>query len=510
MYKLLVVDDEYQTRKGLCELFDWESMNIRVVGDASDGDEAILLLEELRPDILLTDVRMHRMDGLELARRARELQPGIGIVFISGYSDADFLRDALHVGASDYIYKPIRLDELENTMKKLVDKLRQQEETRILLEKSKPMLAERFLRSWFHGLLDDKQAIRSKLNLLGLHFPETGGLYAAAFQPQWDSFPDTGEAENCQIILEKIIRVNLDNVLTCAQGTGVIALISANINETGATLKNVRNKAQEALHTPVAVVVSREYSDWLEAPIAVQEATKILASQVLAEEQDILYYAEEYDNPPTNVTLPDSELLERYVLSGNIDMLTQTVEKMVEDAGKNTQILRKVLMSVMLRVDLVLQRQGMNELDSLDFCRKIMSCQSISAMKKLVVVSLQQACNAVETRREQAYSPVIERVMEIIRAHYDEHLSVNMLAEQVHYSPAHLSTLFKKETGVTLSEVILRTRLKEAMDLLRTTLEPVSVIAGKTGYADVQYFSRVFKQFTGLTPLEYRRKALVC
>lgn len=510
MYKLLVVDDGYQTRKGLCELFDWESLDIQVAGDVADGDEALLMIEELHPDILLTDVRMHRMDGLELARRARELQPGIGIVFISGYSDADFLRDALHVGASDYIYKPIRLDELENTMKKLVDRLRQQEETRILLEKSKPMLAERFLRSWFHGLLDDKQAIRSKLSLLGLHFPETGGLYAAAFQPQWDSFPDNGEAENCQIVLEKIIRVNLDSVLTCAEDTGVIALISANINEMEAALKNVRIKAQEALNTPVAIAVSREYSDWLEAPIAVEEATQVLASQVLAEEQDILYYAEEYKNLPTNVTLPDGDLLERYVLSGNIGMLTQTVEKIVEDAGKNTQILRKVLMSAMLRMDLVLQRQGMNELDSLDFCRKAMSCQSISAMKKLVLASLQQACSAVETRREKAYSPVVERVMEIIHAHYGEHLSVNMLAEQVHYSPAHLSTLFKKETGLTLSEAILRTRLKEAMDLLRTTLDPVSVIAGQTGYADVQYFSRVFKQFTGLTPLEYRRKALVC
>ena len=99
--------------------------------------------------------------------------------------------------------------------------------------------------------------------------------------------------------------------------------------------------------------------------------------------------------------------------------------------------------------------------------------------------------------------------MEVIRTNYRQRLSVNAIAEQVHYSPAHLSTLFRKETGITLNEAILRTRLKAAMDLLRTTLEPVSAIANRTGYADVQYFSRVFKQVTGLTPLEYRRKVLI-
>ena len=172
MYKLLIVDDEYQSRRGLRDLFDWESMGVTVVADASDGDEALPLLTELRPDILLTDVRMHRMDGLELAREARKLLPGIGIVFISGYSDADYLRDALQVEAMDYIYKPIRLTELQKAMQRVIARLDQQNETQMLLEKSKPLLAERFLRSWFHGRLDDEQAIRDKLHLLRMSFPE--------------------------------------------------------------------------------------------------------------------------------------------------------------------------------------------------------------------------------------------------------------------------------------------------------------------------------------------------
>lgn len=514
MYRLLIVDDEFQTRRGLCELFDWEAMNITVAADASDGDEALLLVEELKPDILLTDVRMHRMDGLELARKARELLPAIGIIFISGYSDAEYLHDALQVGASDYVYKPIRLDELENAMRRLVAKLDQQTETKLLLEKSKPLLAERFLRSWFHGLLDDKQAIRAKLDLLGLHFPEEGEIIGLAFAPEWDTFPENGVAENCQILLEKLIRSSISPVLTCAEDTGVLAIVSANAVEASGSLEDrlmqIAREAEETIHVPVIIGVSRKYSDWLDVPVVIQEAMQTVNRQAIPSDSCIFCFDEEPAALQSSLSPMDNDFLERYALSGNTEMLLQMVDDMLKDSAPNAQFSRKLMMSLMLRIDLALQQQGVDALDSLAFCRQAMSYQSVSAMKNALISMLKQACNAVEERREQTYSPAVERVLELIRTQYADHLSVNSIAEQVHYSPAHLSMLFKKETGLTLSEAILRTRLKVAMDLLRTTLEPVSLIASKAGYADVQYFSRAFKQFTGLTPLEYRRKALVC
>ena len=456
MYSLLIVDDEYQTRRGLCELFDWEAMNITVAADASDGDEALELVEKLKPDILLTDVRMHHMDGLELARRARELLPGIGIVFISGYSDAEYLRDALHVGASDYIYKPIRLDELENTMKRLVARLDQQAETKLLLEKSKPLLAERFLRSWFHGLLDDKHAIRSKLDLLGMHFPEEGELFGLAFAPEWETFPENGEAENCQILLEKIIRSGISPILTCAEGTGMLAIVSASAFESDASLEDsltqIIRQAEETIHVPVMTGISRKYADWLDVPMAIQEALQTITRQVLPTESSVFHFEEEPVILQSTLAPLDNDLLERYALSGNTEMLLQMVDAMLKDASQNAQLSRKLMMSIMLRIDLVLQQQGVNALDSLAFCRQAMSYQSVSAMKNALVAMLQQACAAVEERGEQTYSPAVERVLELIRTQYAEHLSVNSIAEQVHYSPAHLSTLFKKETGLTPSE----------------------------------------------------------
>ncbi len=508
MYKLLIVDDEYQTRRGLCELIDWQSMHISLVGDASDGDNALQMVETHHPDILLTDVRMHRMDGLELARRSRELLPNLGIVFISGYSDADYLRNALYVGASDYIYKPIRTEELQSTMIRLVDKLNKQAEVLQLLENSKPILKERFLHSWFHGLLDDKQAIRSKLSLLGLSFPDNGDLLAIAFQPQWASLPENGQAENCQIVLEQLIHTNLNHVLTCAEDSGVITLLAVEDQHLDDALHRISHQAEVALHTPVNIAVSLKHEDWLDAHIAVEEAIQTIAGQTLETENRILFYEEETGSKQFTVNLMDNELLEGYLLSGNADMLIHFVESTLQESKHNAQLVRKLLMSAMLQMDLTLQRKGISVLDSAAFCRQAVSYQSITIIKNSFVSMIQEACKVIESRLEKSYSPAVDRAVQIIQTQYMDHLSVNMIAEQVHYSPAHLSTVFKRETGMTLSDSILQIRLKSAMNLLRTTLDSVSSIARQSGYADVQYFSRVFKQFTGLTPLEYRRKTL--
>lgn len=519
MYSLLIVDDEYQVRSGLRDLFDWQGLGIQVAADACDGVEALPLLERLKPDILLTDVRMNRMDGIELARRARRLLPGIAIVFISGYSDADYLKNALHVEAADYIYKPVRMAELRRTLERLVKRLderrrqqTQQERYRELLEKSKPLLVERFLRSWFHGLMEDEQSIRGKMELMGLHFPEGSGVAAAVFQPLWTSLPDDGQAESGQMLLESAIRQSLRNVLTCAEDTGVVALLS--VGEEGQmaqacqALEAIGRASREALGTSLLIGTSAWHASWLDAPAAVREARQTVAHQVFPTDETVLRYApEELAERPAYDAL-EGDLLERLLLSGREEALLDYLEDALRQQKGSPNATRKMLMCMALRADLALEKQGMAGLDSLAFCRHAMGYMPVTAVKSSLISRLKRACAAAEKQREQGYSPVVAHVMEIIHTRYGERLSVGGIAEEVHYSAAHLSTLFRRETGITLSDALLHTRLRAAMDLLRTTWEPVSAIAGKAGYADVQYFSRVFKQFTGCTPLEWRRKAL--
>ena len=520
MYTLLIVDDECQTRKGLRELVDWQELDIKVVGDAGDGQEALRLLEILKPDILITDVRMPHMDGLELARQARVLLPQLAIVFISVYSDAEYLRNALRLEAVDYLYKPIHMEELNKTMRRLVEQLNlaaqdraQQEQVRRLLETSRPLLIERFLRSWFSGILDDEQAIHAKLELLELQFP-AGGIVGVAFQPLFSSLPDDGTVESCQILLEDALLRELNNALICAEDTGAVGIMAAASPQVLEHIEQELTKAagiiRSELHMELVIGISSWYTGWLDAQQAVREARRVVGMQALAPERSVIRY--EFDALQEEAALHflDSELLEQILLTGNADAVIARIEDVLASQSGNIQVLRRLLMDIALRADLVLQKHGVDTLDSLYFCRHAAGYMPIWAVQHTLKTRLKEALTQLGNRKKNIFSPVTECVITIINTRYCEPLSVGEIAEKVHYSPAHLGTLFKKETGQTMSSYLLHTRLDAAMTLLRTTLEPVSSIARQVGYPDTQYFSRVFKQFAGCTPLEYRRKAKTC
>ena len=312
--------------------------------------------------------------------------------------------------------------------------------------------------------------------------------------------------------MERVIRQRLPGVLTCAEDTGVAALLpvaeEGRMAQACQALEAIGAGAREALGAPLLIGVSAWHASYLDAPDAMRQARQTVAHQAFPTEQTVLRYEPDaVEERPGSAAL-EGDLMERLLLSGQEEPLLDYLDDALRPQRHSPTATRKMLMCMALRADLALEKQGVEEVDALAFCRHAMGYMPLAAVRGSLVSRLKKACAAVERRREQGYSPVVARVMEIIRTRYGERLSVGGIAEEVHYSAAHLSTLFHRETGRTLSDALLHTRLEAAMDLLRTTLEPVSAIAGKAGYADVQYFSRVFKQFTGCTPLEYRRKAL--
>ncbi len=518
MYNVLIVDDEYQARCGLRDLFPWEETGMRVCADAEDGEDALPLLSSLKPDILLTDVRMNRMDGIALAHAARELLPDITIVFISGYSDVEYLRDALHVEALDYLYKPIRLGQLRELMERIRKRLDErgqvqyeQEQAQRLLEKSKPLLVERFLRSWFDGMLDDEQTIRSRLALLSLDFPVGQPYCALSFQLEWDAFPDNAGAVACQLTLERMISQRIMPVLICAEDSGLTALAGEE-----ACSETVLLSIAEDIHTMTGVQltigISAPHEALTDVPTAVRQAQEAIARQTYPSHHRLLTYQGGAEDIGSTFSVSlDTDLLSRHLLSGNHEAIQQMVEgtlKFLPQTVSGARQAKKVLILFALQIDLILEQRGLEKKELFSFCQRAMGHMSVPAVRSALLNLLAEICRQISDQKSQAYSSAVQQALHIINERYADRLYVEQIAEAVHYSPAHLSVLFRQETGMTLGDALLRTRLRNAMDLLRATSLPVSAIAQQTGYPDVQYFSRTFKQHTGLTPLEYRRKAL--
>lgn len=527
MYKLLIVDDEYQVRTGLRDLIDWNTLGITVAADADDGDTALPLLHAIRPDILLTDVRMNRMEGLQLAREARRLLPDIAIVFISGYSDAQYLRDALRVKAVDYLYKPVRIATLQALMREVVAKLdaraqeiQRREQARRLLEKSRPLLIERFVRDWLSGVLEDEQVIRERLAQLDLPFAASSGIGVAVFQPEWDVFPDGSQAQTCQILLERSVRRLLPGALTCAEGTGVIALFPACDPDALYALEGplgaLSAEAREQLLGARLPIGVSAWHGWSDAPSALEEARQVVERRIDALEGVSLFSPQDTLNISETspaVAMPDLDFLSRTLLIGDFEALWNGLQSRIGEllcGDHGTERAREMLMLCALHADLLLSHQGLAGVDACVLCRRALGHISVYGLLNAFGSALRDACERVRQERSRTYSAAVERTLDAIRTRYAEPLRVEDLAAIAHYSPSHLSTLFRQETGTTIGDALLRARLDAAMELLRSTTEPVSSVAQRVGYADMQYFSRVFKRSTGLTPLEYRRKALPC
>jgi len=152
MIKLYIVDDESSVRNGLTECIDWQHYGIEVVGTGANGRKAYEDIEKLTPDIVITDIKMPQMDGIELSNLIRKRYPETEIIFLSGYDDVEYLKEAIKVEAVDYIFKPFTMDELDKVINKTIDKIKEREEKKILLaemqrkiDESMPLLRERFI-----------------------------------------------------------------------------------------------------------------------------------------------------------------------------------------------------------------------------------------------------------------------------------------------------------------------------------------------------------------------------
>jgi two-component system response regulator YesN len=189
MLKMIIADDEYNVREGLKEVVQWKELGIEIVADAADGQEAFELCRQLKPDILLTDIRMPMMDGLEAALKLKELEDPVRIIIISGAQDFNYAKTALSLNADGYILKPIKIHELQDTVKKVVASIsmeRNREEKnqqlKQQLHENMPVLREKFLANLIQGLYKSEQDALNKLEFFGLPLEIDSLLVVAVLQ----------------------------------------------------------------------------------------------------------------------------------------------------------------------------------------------------------------------------------------------------------------------------------------------------------------------------------------
>lgn len=537
MLKVFLVEDEIVMREGIKNNINWEQEGFEFAGEASDGELAYPLIQKTRPDILITDIKMPFMDGLELSRLVKHEMPEIKIIILSGYDEFEYAKQAISIGITDYLVKPIAGAQLLEAVKK-VGRIVQEEQQQ-----------KEFLRTFEKERLENKQLARQKffrqlasgtqpVSVFLKEGREVGlDLVANRYNIMlFQIFPDgevggySEEQNEVTRIIEEMTE-KMPEVLMVELGLEGWAFILKEIDER--KLEQVEETffiwLQETLQKYEGIEyfggVGKEVGRLSELNKCFEEANRAFSYRYLKKRNQIIYSNEQMEESSVdgelqlsalNVDKLDRKMIDRFLKTGLKSEVIHFIDEYFVSLGeRNVQSLlfrQYVTMDVYFATVAMLEQIGYESRELVERCGDFQKMtevfSSVDRTKHYLENVLETAIELREKVSQKKYSSLLKDARNYIEQNYDnEDISLNTVAASVNLSPNHFSTIFSQETGQTFIEFLTYVRMEKAKEMLRGTSMKTAEIAYAVGYKDPHYFSYLFKKTQECTPREFRAKA---
>ncbi len=521
LYHVLLADDEDEIRAGISRKINWEELGFTLVGEAENGAEALELCEQLRPDVVLTDIKMPFMDGLELCRNLKQSLPAAKIIVFSGFYDFEYARQAVSSGVFEYIMKPINATELKDVLTRLREKLdherlekRDMEALRRQYEESLPILRELFYTRLLDGRIPSdeitERALRFGIELSTQNW--TTVLIHINIQKSLSY--DELILLSVRAFIEQHFQLNISSIHTLLYNDMVALIVQTeHIYPLIQEMQRLCFLVQSYLGFVISVGIGRLYNAE-NLSISAQEAHSALDHQVLIGDTPVLYIGDIEPKASSKLSFDEQDLhsLENAIKLGSENDVRSVIKMLMNRVRETRFTLAQChLFFLEIITGLVrLARSGGEDVEN-DFCTNFTELVSISDFDSLGDLNdwLCNQCLILQEllgkKRNDSACKTINKAKDFISCHYQESdLSVDTLCEYLHLSSAYFSTLFKRETGKSFIAYVTELRMDMAANMLTQTDEKTYLIAEKIGYTDPNYFSYVFKKHFGVTPSKYR------
>lgn len=527
LIKVFITEDESIVREGLRDIVPWEKYGFEFVGDAPDGEMALPLIRRLRPDVLITDIKMPFMDGLALSSIVSRELPDTKIIILSGYSDFEYARQAINLNVDQYLLKPITktaiLKALEHTRQKIQEEREQKEFLRRYEQDTKKY--ESFSRrAFFERLVEGSMSVQEiyeeagRLNLdLNAH-----GYNFVLFTVQSDSENSYSEAAAVTLdgLLDYFLRYP-GYILFRGSLLSYAALImgdAENLTElTNRALDIIQRRcggAEEELNWYAAVGAPTYRLSGLAQ--CYKDANHVLAYRHLFPDTHV-FRAEMLQNERDNGGAAclgkldpgklDPLIIRNFLQTGTAEEVDAFVQEYLTNLGgaERSLLFRHYLMvSVRINAELCLQQQGCGQEDFARLPQPEVNLPP-QRLREYVVRVLSAALQLRDLKSQQASSDIINQAIRYIEKHYaDENISLNSVAQAINISANYLSALFSQRMEISFVEYLTQKRMNRAKQLLQRTNLRSSEIACQVGYRDPRYFSFVFRKTQGCTPRAFR------
>ncbi len=532
LYRIILVDDEEEVRKGIIRKIDWEALGFQVVGDAENGQDALEKIEQLEPDVVMTDIRMPYMDGLTLTSWIRQKYPSVKVLIFSGFDDFEYAQKAIKLNVTEYILKPVNVEELTRILNRVRENLEQEIEQRrdvdLLRESylsSLPILRELFLNDMVRGNMPAEN-IRQKLEEYKIDILGAEKWLTAVINVENEASEETGltfhqEKELIPISVKSLLEDNLKDycrftAFNSAVGVTLIAAVDGERKQTSLIdlLGDICKEIKRILQVTVTIGIGYFSRELEQFPAAYQSAVDALGYREIVGTGKTIYIN---DMEPVSrgklqlETRDEADLIAvvKFGTREKIEAAAKNFAARMEGARVHMRQLQVYQMSIINCLIRLMQQQDL-ELGAMFGTDEMYGKVIYGNMKpeEFASVITEVGCRmneAMNRERDKTAKKVILEAKQYILDHYqDPELSVDVMCRQLHMSPAYFSTVFKRETGQTYIAYLTEVRLDKAVELLNTTDDKTYVIAQKVGYQEQNYFSYVFKKRFGISPTKFR------
>ena len=526
--KVFICEDESIVREGLRDMIPWEKYGFEFVGEAPDGEMALPMIRNLKPDLIITDITMPFMDGLSLCRIVMGELPNTKIIIISGYSDFEYARKAIELGVEQYLLKPITRADMIKALEGIKQKIIEESEQQNYISKYEQEFKkfERFShRAFFEKLVEGSlsvQEIYEQANELHLNLSANGfNLVIFTISDARQS----GYADDAANVLEKLFNHFMqypDYIIFRCNLLSYAVLIKGDMDSLpqlgDRCVDMIRQHCEEAdsdLEWYAAVGVPTNRLSGLSRCYA--DANRAFAYRHLFPDKHIftseLFNSEQYapsakDLDSLDVAKLDPMIIRNFVRTGT----SAEVESFADEYSASLEVIENsfllryyLLVSIRVNVELALRDEGIEDPDISFSLPSVDIDIDTEEIKRQFIDALKEAITIRDAEAMKRSSDIIDSALRYIDSHYaDEDISLDSVAIASNISANYLSALFSQKVGLSFVEYVTKKRMERARQLLRKTDKRSGEIASEVGYKDPRYFSFVFKKKHGCTPSQYR------
>ncbi|GLX66992.1 response regulator [Paenibacillus glycanilyticus] len=522
MHNVLIVDDQQLEITGLRTFIPWEKLNLQLVAEANDGFTALDYIEELAPDIVITDIKMPIMSGLELARRTKLIKPSIIFIFISGYEDFEYAKKAIQFSVEGYILKPINYNELIETLGNAVTRIERERNFAQLKDQwdaSQHIVKNNAVKQLLEGESDAGYLNDVKLRYQAVYW-RAAILELDDVDRRLNSLEPNENQQQIKSTMSYLTTyLQQENVLYAALENKRLGIVipETSSQETMQRLEQLIEDARRHSAFTITVGLGNSVPELHELRKSYGEANQALGQKMFNGKGRILPFASTQLNLESSQQILGSaeELLsqlfyaiQNYQLVDIYDLLEQLGNLILKLDSRNS--VYHFTIYVFGKVNDFLNEKNENIYDLLqwDFqhLAVIYQFETVQDLRDWLRRQMFQVSELLHNKLAKRNKKLIEKVEQHVLEHLEEGVTLKDLAKQFLYSPNHLGQMFKEETSMHFSDYILNLRLERVKQLLDDPTMKIYDAADRLGFKNMTHFYRLFKKKFGVSPGDYRKK----